>query len=155
MSIKLCLDVGNKEYNILRYCGANVMSAFDIDNNNRAIFVWPCKMVSVSVSYLFHQPMDEWVKTWPLRFPAKENPNVKRHCSIGQSRRSMTSKRSIGWFLESSGAWSFFTRAFAQPTKSRVRLYLFDKPIKSLYFRSFVVPVLLARFHFEVIRKSL
>ena len=31
----------------------------------------------------------------------------------------------------------------------------FDKPIKSLYFRSFVVSVLFARFHFKVIRKSL
>ena len=34
-------------------------------------------------------------------------------------------------------------------------LYPFDKPIKSLYFRSFVVFVLFARFHFKVIRKSL
>ena len=33
------------------------------------------KMVSVSVCYLFYQPMDEKIKTWPLRFPAKENPN--------------------------------------------------------------------------------
>ena len=31
----------------------------------------------------------------------------------------------------------------------------FDKPIKSLYFHSFVVSVLFARFHFKVIRKSL
>ena len=31
----------------------------------------------------------------------------------------------------------------------------FDKPIKSLYFRLFVVSVLFARFHFKVIRKSL
>ena len=31
----------------------------------------------------------------------------------------------------------------------------FDKPMKSLYFRSFVVSVLFARFHFKVIRKSL
>ena len=31
----------------------------------------------------------------------------------------------------------------------------FDKPIKSLYFRSFVVSVLFVRFHFKVIRKSL
>ena len=30
-------------------------------------------MVSVSVSYLFHKPMDEQIKTWTLRFPAKEN----------------------------------------------------------------------------------
>ena len=42
-----------------------------------------------------------------------------------------------------------------EPTKSHARLYLFDKPIKSLYFRSFVVSVLFARFHFKVIRKSL
>ena len=31
----------------------------------------------------------------------------------------------------------------------------FDEPIKSLYFRSLVVSVLFARFHFKVIRKSL
>ena len=31
----------------------------------------------------------------------------------------------------------------------------FDKPIKSLYFHSFVVSVLFTRFHFKVIRKSL
>ena len=31
----------------------------------------------------------------------------------------------------------------------------FDKPIKSLYFRSFVGSVLFARFHFKVTRKSL
>ena len=33
-------------------------------------------MVSVSVRYLFYQPMDEKIKTQPLRFPAKENPNM-------------------------------------------------------------------------------
>ena len=35
-------------------------------------------MVSVSVSYLFYQPMDEKIKTWSVRFPAKENPNMER-----------------------------------------------------------------------------
>ena len=39
--------------------------------------------------------------------------------------------------------------------QSHARLYPFDKPIKSPYFRSFVVSVLLARFHFKVILKSL
>ena len=72
------------------------------------------KMVSVSVRYLFYQPMDEKIRTWTVRFPAKENPNMEKA--------------------------------------------LFDYPIvlqydKSLYFRSFVVSVLLARFHFKVIRK--
>ena len=33
-------------------------------------------MVSVSIRYLFCQPMDEKIKTWTLRFPAKVNPNV-------------------------------------------------------------------------------
>ena len=42
------------------------------------IFVWPWKMVSVNVRYLFYQPMDEKIKTWPLRFPAKENPNMEK-----------------------------------------------------------------------------
>ena len=31
--------------------------------SDRAVFVWPWKMVSVSVRYLFHQPMDEKIKT--------------------------------------------------------------------------------------------
>ena len=32
----------------------------------------------VSVRYLFYQPMDEKIKTWALRFPAKENPNIQK-----------------------------------------------------------------------------
>ena len=35
-------------------------------------------MVSVSVRYLFYQPMDKKIKTWTLRFPAKENPNMEK-----------------------------------------------------------------------------
>ena len=35
-------------------------------------------MVSVSVPYLFYQPMDEKIKTWPLCFPAKENLNMEK-----------------------------------------------------------------------------
>jgi len=35
-------------------------------------------MVSVSVRYLFCQPMDEKIKTWTLRFPTKENPNMEK-----------------------------------------------------------------------------
>ena len=35
-------------------------------------------MVSVSVRYLFYQPMDEEIKTWPLRFPANENASMER-----------------------------------------------------------------------------
>ena len=35
-------------------------------------------MVSVSVCYLFYQPVDKMMKIWPLRFPAKENPNMEK-----------------------------------------------------------------------------
>ena len=35
-------------------------------------------MVSVSVRYLFYKPMDEKMQTWPLRFPAKENPSMEK-----------------------------------------------------------------------------
>ena len=35
-------------------------------------------MVSASVRYLFYQPMDEKIKTWPLRFLSKENRNMEK-----------------------------------------------------------------------------
>ena len=60
-------------------------------------------MVSVSVCYLFYQPMDGKNKTWTLRFPAKETLTWRRYCSIDQSCCSMTSKQ----FLESSSGMKF------------------------------------------------
>ena len=48
---------------------------------NRAIFEWPWKMVLVSVRFflfLFYWRMDEKIKTWPLQFRAKENPNMEK-----------------------------------------------------------------------------
>ena len=35
-------------------------------------------MVSVSDRCLFYQPVDEKIKTWTLRSPAKENPNIEK-----------------------------------------------------------------------------
>ena len=35
-------------------------------------------MVSVSVRYLFYQPVDEKIKTWTLRFPSKVTPDMER-----------------------------------------------------------------------------
>ena len=52
--------------------------------------------------------MDEKIKTWTLRFPAKENPNMGRHSLIGQSCCIMMSKQSIDWFLESPSGMKFF-----------------------------------------------
>ena len=41
-------------------------------------------------------------------FPPKKTLMRRRHCSIGQSCCSMTSKRSIGWFVESFSGMKFF-----------------------------------------------
>ena len=65
-------------------------------------------MVSVSVRYFFYQAIAEKIKTWPLRFPTKETHIWRRHSSTGQSCYSMTSKRSIDWFLQSSSGMKFF-----------------------------------------------
>ena len=35
-------------------------------------------MVSVNVHYLFYQPMDKKIKTWPVHFPTKENTNMEK-----------------------------------------------------------------------------
>ena len=84
---------------------------------------------------MWKHSISQWMKRCKhgfFVFPPKKTPIWRRHCSIGQSCCSMTSKRSIDWFLESSRAWSFFSRAFAQPTKTHSRLYPLGKPIKSV-----------------------
>ena len=109
-------------------------------------------MVSESVRYLFYQPVDGKIKTWTLRFPAKENPNMEKalfdwpivlQYDVKPKYRLISRKFS-----------SVLERSLNQPKATHV-LYPFDKPIKSLYFRSFVVAVSFARFHFKDIRKSL
>ena len=49
----------------------------------------------VRFRYLFYQPIDEKIKTWTLRFPAKENPNMERALFDWPIMLQMTSKRSI------------------------------------------------------------
>ena len=60
----------------VRYC-LNIVLVDSGKGHVRAIFLWPWKMVSVSVRHLFHKSMDEKIKTWTLCFPAKENPNME------------------------------------------------------------------------------
>ena len=74
----------------------------------REIFVWPWKIVSVSVRHLFYQPMDEKIKRGLFLFLQKKTLIWRRHCLIGQSCCNMTSMQSMDWFLECSQAWRFF-----------------------------------------------
>ena len=95
--------------------------------------------------------MDEKNKTWTLRYPAKENPNMEKALFdwpiVIQYDVKAISRKFFGHEVFSA------ERSLNQP--SQVRMYPFAKPIKSLYFRSFVVSVWFARFYFKVVRKSL
>ena len=79
-------------------------------------------MVSKSIRYLFYQPMDEKIKTWILRFPAKENSN--------------TEKALFDWPIvlpyDVKAKYRLISRKFSG------MLCPFEKPIKSLYFGLFL-----------------
>ena len=121
----------------------------------RAIFVRAWKMVSVSVRYLFYQPMNEKIKTRTLRFPAKESPNMEKALFDEPIVLQYDFKANYRLISRKFSSMKFFQPSVRLTDQTPARLYPFDKPIKSLYFLSFFVSVLFARFHFKVIRKSL
>ena len=92
--------------------------------------------------------MDEKIKTGTLRFPAKENPYIEKALF----------DLPIVLQYDVKAKYQLISRNFKSSrftSQNHARLYPFDNPIKSRYFRSFVVSVLFVRFHFEVILKSL
>ena len=150
------------EYSFAVLCSLNVNFLFNntrphlyLTYIERFSYVW--KLVSVSVRYLFYQPMDEKIKTWTLRFPAKENPNMEKALFDWPIVLQYDVKAKYRLISRKFSGMRFFHPSVRLTNQKRnhARLYPFDKPIKSLYFCSFVVSVLFARFHFKVIRKSL
>ena len=119
-------------------------------------------MVSVSVRYLFYQPMDEKIKTWPLRFPAKENPNMEKE---NPNKEKALFDWPIVLQYDVKAKYRLISRKFSeltffspecslnQPKATRVCIRSINQSNRC--FHSFVVSVLFARFHFKVIRKSL
>ena len=96
------------------------------------------KMVSLSVRYLFYQPIDEKIKTWTLRSSAKENPYMEKalfdwpivlQYDVKAEYRLISRKFSGVKFFHPS------VNSLNQP-KATTGGYPFDKPIKSHYFRS-------------------
>ena len=84
-------------------------------------------MFSVSVRYLFYQPMDEKIKTWTLRFPAKEDPNMEKvlldwpmvlQCDV-KAKFRLISRKFFGHEVFSP------ERSLNQP-KATLRLYSLD-----------------------------
>ena len=100
--------------------------------------------------------MDEKIKTWTLRFPAKENPNMEKALFDWpivlqydvKAKYRLISRKFLGMKF-------FHPSVRLTNQKPRAFLYPFDKLIKSLYFRSFVLSVLIVHLnHFKVMRKS-
>ena len=99
------------------------------------------------ICFISHWRRDENIKTWTLRLSSKENLTWRRHCSIGQLCCSITSKRSINWFLE---PWKLFGHEAFSPERA------LNQPKATLFcdfcVRLFVVSALFACFHSKVIR---
>ena len=70
-------------------------------------------MVLVSVCYLFYQPMDEKVKTWPHCFLAKENPNMKKALFNWLILLQYNLKAKYPLISRKFLGMKFFTRTFA------------------------------------------
>ena len=70
-------------------------------------------MVSVSVRHLFHKPMDEKIKTWTLRFPAKENPSMEKVFFDWPIVLQYDVKAKDPLISRKFSGMKFFTRAFA------------------------------------------
>ena len=100
--------------------------------------------------------MDEKIKTWTFGFPAKENLNMEKTLFDRpivlqydvKTKYRLTSRKFLGITF-------YHPSVCLTNQKPRAFVSAFDKSIKSLYFRSFVVSVLFVRFHFEDIRKSI
>ena len=104
--------------------------------NVRAIYVWPLKN-SFNKFSLFVLSANGWKdqKHGLFVFPPKKTLIWKRHCSIGQSCRSITLKRSIGWFLESSRAVFSPERSLNQPKATRLCIRSMNQSNRSISFR--------------------
>ena len=140
-------------------------------------------MVSVIVRYLFYQPMDEKIKTWPLRFLAKENPNMEKELFDWPIMLQYDVKAKYRLIPRKFFGHEVFSpeRSLDQPKAMRVCIRSINQLNRSSFvrllflfcFRVFISlrkhPFLLAlrrwgrfagcfrrlRFHFKVIRKSL
>ena len=75
-----------------------------------------------SVRYLFYQPMDEKNKTWPLRFPAKEDPDLEKALFDGPIVLQYDVKAKYRLISRKFSDMQFFLpeRSLNQPTATRV-----------------------------------
>ena len=111
-------------------------------------------MVSVSVRYLFYHSIDEKVKTWTLRFPAKENPNMKKALFDWPIVLQYYVKAKYRLISSNFSSMKFFYPSVPL-TYKRPRAFVSINPSNRSISVCFFVSVLFARFHIKVTRKSL
>ena len=88
-------------------------------------------------------------------FPPKKNPNMEKALFDWPIVLQYDVKAKYPLISGKFSGMKYFHPNVRLTNQKPRALYPFDKPIKLLYFRSFVVSVLFARFHFKIIRKSL
>ena len=80
--------------------------------------------------------MDEKIKTWTLRFPAKENPNMEKVLLDLPLVLQYDVKAKYRMISRKFSGMKFFHLSI-RLTNQKPRAFV--SPVKSLYFRSFVV----------------
>ena len=107
---------------------------FSIQKPNKAIFVYPWEMVSASVRCLFYQPVDEKIKTWPLRLPDKENPKYREGIIRLASCVAVWRQSEVSIDFENVlRAWSFSPeRSLNQPKATRVCIRSINQSNRSI-----------------------
>ena len=110
-------------------------------------------MVSVIVCYLFYQPIDEKIKTWPLSFPTKENPNMEKALFDWPVVLQYDVKAKYRLISRKFSGMKFFSpeRSLNQPKATRICIRSINQSNRSISVR-LVVSVLFAHFHLKVIR---
>ena len=104
---------------------------------------------------LFYQPVDEKIKTWPLHFPAKENPNMRRTLFDWPIVLRYDVKAKCRLISRKLSGMRAFYPSVRLTNQNPTRVCIRSINQSNCSVRSFVVSVLFARFHFKVIRKSL
>ena len=99
--------------------------------------------------FLFYQPMDEKIKTWTLSFPTKKTPNIEKALFDWPIVLQYDVKAKYRLISRKFLGIKFFHPSVRLTNQEPPRLYPWDKPIKLLYFRSFVVYVFFPSFSLQ------
>ena len=104
-------------------------------------------MVSVSVRYLCYQPMNEEIKTWPLRFPSKENPNMEKALFDWPIVLQYDVKAKYRLISRKFSGRKFFSpeRSLNQPKATRVYIRSITQSNRSISVGAFCSPVFISR----------